>query len=93
MGAVHHQATRWRACISRLDNDNQTGMVYESDHTDRPWICVRLSVRRRDSWFLLARVTEVHGVDGAAGFPPANQVFAGGALAWIEGLGPGDERA
>lgn len=34
--------------------------------------------------YLLACVAKVHRVDGAAWFPPADQVFASGALAWIE---------
>lgn len=35
---------------------------------------------------LLACVPKVHRVDGAAWFPPANQVFASSPLAWIETL-------
>ena len=36
---------------------------------------------------LLARVSEVHRVDGGAGLPPAYQVLGLGALARVEALG------
>lgn len=39
------------------------------------------------SLYLLARVPKVHRVDGAAWFPPADQVLASGSLARIETFG------
>lgn len=41
---------------------------------------------------LLACVSEVDGVDGGAGLPPADQVLGLSPLAWVEALGPGRGR-
>lgn len=37
---------------------------------------------------LLACVSKVNGIDGGAGFPPANQVLGLSSLAGVEALGP-----